>query len=241
MCRAEEFASMSIDLSVVIPAYNEEARIGSSLRRILDYLRRHRIRYEVMLVDDGSADDTAGVAERFASEGGPAPSSGPQSRQGGRRPAGRSGQPGEVGVGVRRRPFDPHRGSRAAAEPCRRRGSGHGEPGSGRVPHHPSAAVLSRAHGQELQPHHPVARPDRLSRHPVRPTSGGGGPGRRRWRRSGVRHSPPWPARQWAWPWARPLTRLTGPASAFFGRLAQRYPHLHRHGYLLAFVGLRPK
>ena len=41
--------------------------------------------------------------------------------------------------------------------------------------------------------------------------------------------------------WARPLGRLTGAASALFGRLAQRFPRLHRHGYLLASVGVRPE
>ncbi len=40
--------------------------------------------------------------------------------------------------------------------------------------------------------------------------------------------------------WLRPLTYLTGPASALFARLAQRFPRLHRHGYLIAAVGLRP-
>ena len=39
--------------------------------------------------------------------------------------------------------------------------------------------------------------------------------------------------------WWRPASRVTGAASAFFGRLARRYPTLHRHGYLLATVGTR--
>ena len=41
--------------------------------------------------------------------------------------------------------------------------------------------------------------------------------------------------------WWQPASRLTGPVSAFFGRLARRYPALHRHGYLLATVGTRPR
>ena len=40
--------------------------------------------------------------------------------------------------------------------------------------------------------------------------------------------------------WARPFCRLTGAASAFFGRLAARFPALHRHGYLIASVGVKP-
>jgi SAM-dependent methyltransferase len=40
--------------------------------------------------------------------------------------------------------------------------------------------------------------------------------------------------------WCRPLGRVTGATAAFFGRLARRFPWLHRHGYLLATVGVRP-
>ena len=40
--------------------------------------------------------------------------------------------------------------------------------------------------------------------------------------------------------WWPPGSRLTGSLSAFFGRLARRFPRLHRHGYLIASVGIRP-
>lgn len=40
--------------------------------------------------------------------------------------------------------------------------------------------------------------------------------------------------------WWRPASRITGALSAFFGRLARKYPWLHRHGYLIASVGVRP-
>ena len=46
-------------LSVVIPVYNEAFRIPSALRQILDYLERRGESYEVLVVDDGSTDDTA--------------------------------------------------------------------------------------------------------------------------------------------------------------------------------------
>jgi len=52
-------------LSVVIPAYNEEARLGPTLERIERYLRQQRIDAEVLVVDDGSTDGTAKVAEHF--------------------------------------------------------------------------------------------------------------------------------------------------------------------------------
>ena len=54
---------------MVIPAYNEAGRIGPSLRRALDYLKRRGLAYEVLVVDDGSRDATAEVAAGFANEG----------------------------------------------------------------------------------------------------------------------------------------------------------------------------
>ena len=54
---------MSPEISIVIPAYDEAARISHPLERIFDYLKTEKIRGEVIVVDDGSKDDTAGVAE----------------------------------------------------------------------------------------------------------------------------------------------------------------------------------
>lgn len=53
----------STRLSVVIPAYNEEERLGGSLERIVDYLAQRPIESQVLVVDDGSTDNTAAVAE----------------------------------------------------------------------------------------------------------------------------------------------------------------------------------
>src|SRR5262245_60252389 len=50
-------------LSVVIPAWNEEARIGSTLQAIGSYLDALREEYEVLVVDDGSTDATAAAVE----------------------------------------------------------------------------------------------------------------------------------------------------------------------------------
>lgn len=52
-------------LSIVIPAYNEEKRIGRSLDDILRFLGTRPYRAEVVVVDDGSSDQTAqSVSER---------------------------------------------------------------------------------------------------------------------------------------------------------------------------------
>ncbi len=55
----------NFDLSIIIPSYNEEARLPGTLQRIAEYLPTLRIRTEVLVVDDGSTDRTAAVAESF--------------------------------------------------------------------------------------------------------------------------------------------------------------------------------
>jgi dolichyl-phosphate beta-glucosyltransferase len=49
-------------LSVVIPCFNEERRLGRTLERIRDHLDRGRTHYEIIVVDDGSTDGTREVA-----------------------------------------------------------------------------------------------------------------------------------------------------------------------------------
>lgn len=50
-------------ISVVIPVYNEEKRIKKSLERIVDYLGSFCRDYEIIVVDDGSTDETVKVIE----------------------------------------------------------------------------------------------------------------------------------------------------------------------------------
>ena len=52
-------------LSVVIPAYNEERRLPQTLQSIVDYLARQSYASEVIVVDDGSRDQTVQVVESF--------------------------------------------------------------------------------------------------------------------------------------------------------------------------------
>ena len=55
-------------LSIVIPAFNEAARIGPSLEKIIAYLNDRREETELIVVDDGSNDGTAGIAEAAAGQ-----------------------------------------------------------------------------------------------------------------------------------------------------------------------------
>ena len=55
---------MSGSLSVIIPAYNEAVRLGKTLRIAMDYLRENWPDSELILVDDGSADNTADLARK---------------------------------------------------------------------------------------------------------------------------------------------------------------------------------
>lgn len=57
--------SNNIYLSVVVPAYNEEKRIGFSLFRIKEYLQSRHLSSEIILVDDGSTDRTAEVSREI--------------------------------------------------------------------------------------------------------------------------------------------------------------------------------
>ena len=56
------------ELSVVIPAYNEERRLPETLRRVRAYLQARRFAAEVIVVDDGSADGTAALVESSQAE-----------------------------------------------------------------------------------------------------------------------------------------------------------------------------
>jgi dolichyl-phosphate beta-glucosyltransferase len=56
-------------LSVVVPAYDEEQRIGRSLDRVLAWSAERARPLEVVVVDDGSRDRTAALVESYVSRG----------------------------------------------------------------------------------------------------------------------------------------------------------------------------
>lgn len=62
----ESVITEPLELSVVIPAYNEERRLPAYLVEILAYLDVQPFSFEVIIVDDGSQDSTAEMVERFA-------------------------------------------------------------------------------------------------------------------------------------------------------------------------------
>jgi glycosyltransferase involved in cell wall biosynthesis len=55
-----------LHLSVVIPAYNESHRLLDTLRRCTAALDRHAPSWEIIVVDDGSTDDTRQIVTRAA-------------------------------------------------------------------------------------------------------------------------------------------------------------------------------
>ena len=55
-------------ISIVIPAFEEQNRLGDSVRKILTYLKKTELSGELIVVDDGSTDSTADVAENVGAE-----------------------------------------------------------------------------------------------------------------------------------------------------------------------------
>jgi dolichyl-phosphate beta-glucosyltransferase len=57
-------------LSIVIPAFNEEARLGPTVERLTAWLAARPERFEILVVDDGSNDGTLALAQGLASRHG---------------------------------------------------------------------------------------------------------------------------------------------------------------------------
>src|ERR1700737_2157002 len=53
------------ELSIIIPCFNEESRLPDSLEKIAAYIQQSGRETEVLVVDDGSTDRTAAVAQLY--------------------------------------------------------------------------------------------------------------------------------------------------------------------------------
>lgn len=62
-----EKSQFNLDLSVIIPAYNEEKRLPTTLQKISKFLDSKKINYEILVVDDGSKDNTCWILQNFRS------------------------------------------------------------------------------------------------------------------------------------------------------------------------------
>lgn len=58
----------SITLSIIIPAYKEKERIGTNLLSIKKYLDEKNITYEILIVVDGSPDNTAEISRGYGEQ-----------------------------------------------------------------------------------------------------------------------------------------------------------------------------
>jgi dolichyl-phosphate beta-glucosyltransferase len=60
-----EVSDEKIDLSLIIPAYNEERRLPNTLESVKKYFQQQSYRNEVIVVDDGSSDRTSQIVKDF--------------------------------------------------------------------------------------------------------------------------------------------------------------------------------
>ena len=57
---------MKKQISVIIPAYNEQARIRNTIEKIVKYLKKNNYDYELLIVDDASSDNTSNIVKKLA-------------------------------------------------------------------------------------------------------------------------------------------------------------------------------
>lgn len=63
--RKQPAVDSQVQLSIVIPAYNEERRLPLTLVDSIDYLDTLGISYEILIVDDGSSDNSSSLVNKF--------------------------------------------------------------------------------------------------------------------------------------------------------------------------------
>lgn len=65
---SESMRRSVVDLEVIIPAYNEAARIPHTLHQTIDFLAGQAWSSRIVVVDNGSVDETAAVVRRISRE-----------------------------------------------------------------------------------------------------------------------------------------------------------------------------
>ena len=68
MTRLSRFAILQRSMTVLVPAFNEAANLVPTIERLIDALTITIEDFEIIIVNDGSTDDTREVAERLASK-----------------------------------------------------------------------------------------------------------------------------------------------------------------------------
>jgi dolichyl-phosphate beta-glucosyltransferase len=66
ICSESRESPLEPAYSIVIPAYNESARLGTTLSKVLGYVHAQAWDAEVVVVNDGSRDNTADIVQTFA-------------------------------------------------------------------------------------------------------------------------------------------------------------------------------
>lgn len=59
---------MEIFLSIIIPVYNEQNRISNTIKKTIDYFSKKNFNFEIIIVNDGSTDNTISVVKRNIKE-----------------------------------------------------------------------------------------------------------------------------------------------------------------------------
>lgn len=55
-------------VSIIIPAYNEEKRLPQTLKKILSFINENSLKAEILVINDGSKDNTAKLANNFQNQ-----------------------------------------------------------------------------------------------------------------------------------------------------------------------------
>ena len=63
--KGQPLQKTGVKLSIIIPAYNERWRLPPTLIDIIDYIEKRETNYEIIVVDDGSTDETSEIVRKF--------------------------------------------------------------------------------------------------------------------------------------------------------------------------------